>query len=597
MSNLKNMLILNNLHLELCFAFYLLVGNSPPANIRIAGDPLPTFKLAQNPNRTRPQEQPIPFILPPKLPEPIRVPQPPPPTPLDIPPPTIPSPQEIPGVPGSITIIRFEFEGNTAFRDEELGSVTAPFTNKPIAFAQLLQAEAAVTQLYTNAGYINSGAVIRAGQVLSPDGAVVKIQVIEGGVEEIRVTVEGRLNSDYVRSRLAIATTKPLNQYRLLEALQLLQLNPLIQTISADLSAGTRPELSVLSVKVQEADSFEMGLFADNGRVPSIGSVEGGSRLNQANLFGFGDGLSVEYANTDGSNAVYVDYTFPVNPYNGTIKLRGRTTNTEVIEEPFDRLDIEGDSLYLDLSFRQPIIETPAQELALGITFSRQESQTSVLGVGFPLSPGANDNGETRLSVLRLFQEWTQRGSQDVLSVRSQFSFGIDAFDATINDEPPDGKFFEWQGQGQYVRSLATDTLLVVRSNLQLTSRPLVPLEQFTLGGLYSVRGYRQDLFLTDNGVFVSAEVRLPILRVGSVQGLLQVVPFVDFGVAWNDDDNPIPTPAPNTLTSVGLGWQWQMGDNFTARFDWGIPVTDIERQGGRSPEEEFYFTINYNFF
>jgi hemolysin activation/secretion protein len=71
----------------------------------------------------------------------------------------------------------------------------------------------------------------------------------------------------------------------------------------------------------------------------------------------------------------------------------------------------------------------------------------------------------------------------------------------------------------------------------------------------------------------------------------------VDFGVAWNDDDNPIPTPAPNTLTSVGLGLQWQMGDNFTARFDWAVPLTDIENEGGRSPEESFNFTINYSFF
>ncbi|MDJ0532397.1 MAG: ShlB/FhaC/HecB family hemolysin secretion/activation protein [Xenococcaceae cyanobacterium MO_207.B15] len=553
--------------------------------------------LAQNPNPTRPQEQPTPFILPPKLPEPIPIPQPDPETLLDISPATIPSPEGLPDLPGSITVIRFEFEGNTAFSDEELAEVTAPFTNKPIAFAQLLQAEAAVTKLYANAGYINSGAVISVGQVLSPDGAVVKIQVIEGGVEEIRVTVEGRLNSDYVRSRLAIATTKPLNQNRLLEALQLLQLNPLIKTISADLAAGTRPELSVLLVRVKEADSFKMEIFTNNGRVPSIGSLERGIRLNQANLFGFGDGLSVEYSNTDGSNAVNTSYTIPLNSHNGTIKLTGRWTNTEVVEEPFDRIDITGDSLYLDLSFRQPIIATPSQELALGITASRQESQTSILGEGFSLSPGANDNGETRLWVVRFFQEWTQRSSQDVLAVRSQFSFGVDAFDATINNEPPDSRFFSWQGQGQYVRSLATDTLLVLRSSLQLTTKPLVPLEQFTLGGLYSVRGYRQDLFLTDNGVFTSAEVRLSILRVDSVQGLLQIAPFVDFGVAWNDEDNPIQISRSNTLVGAGLGVQWQMGDNFTARFDWGIPLTDVDSRDNTLQEQGLYFTVNYSFF
>ncbi len=553
--------------------------------------------MAQNLSQNEPQTQPIPFILPPKLPDPIPIPHSPPSTPLELPPTRIPSPQEDPKLPQSITVIRFEFEGNTAFSDEVLGSVTAPFTDQALSFAQLLQAEAAVTQFYVNAGYINSGAVIQAGQVLSPKGAVVKIQVIEGGVEEIQVTVEGRLNADYVRSRLVIATSKPLNQNRLLEALQLLQLNPLIKKISADLSVGTSPELSILSVRVEEADSFSMGLFSDNGRVPSIGNVQRGVRLNQGNLLGLGDSLTVEYANTDGSDAVYVDYTFPLTPENATLKLTSRITNTKVIEEPFERLDIEGDSLYLDVSVRQPVIQTPTQDLAFGLTFSRQESNTSVLGVGFPLSPGANDNGETRLSVLRLFQEWTRRSSQDVLSVRSQFSFGIDLFDATINDSPPDGKFFEWQGQGQYVRSLAPDTLLILRSNLQLTSRPLVPLEQYNLGGLYSVRGYRQDLFQTDNGVFLSAEARFPVLRIDWLEGLLQVVPFTDFGVAWNDDDNPIPTPAPNTLSSVGLGLQWQMGTDFTARLDWAIPITDIELQGARDPEESFYFTLNYRFF
>ena len=553
--------------------------------------------LAQVPRPIIPQPQPLPFPLPPKPPEPVPIPQPPPETPLELPAPTTPAPTKRPDIPGSITVSRFEFKGNTAFSDEALAAVTAPFTNKPITFAQLLQAEAAVTKLYINAGYINSGALIPADQVFFPDGAVVKIQVIEGGVEEIQVTVEGRLNSDYVRTWLTIATTKPLNQNRLLEALQLLQLNPLIQTISANLSAGTRPELAILSVRVQEADTFNLELFADNGRVRSIGSFQRGIRLNQDNLLGFGDGLRVEYANTDGSNAVYADYTVPINPYNGTIRLTSRLNLTEVIESPFERLDITGDSLYLDLSFRQPIIETPSQELALGITASRAESKTTLLGVGFPLSPGANDQGHTSISALRFFQEWTQRGAQDVFSLRSQFSVGLDAFDATNNEEPPDSRFFEWQGQGQYVRLLAADTLLVLRSSVQLSSEPLLSLEQFALGGLYNVRGYRQNLLLTDNGVFASAEVRLPILRVESVSGVLQVVPFVDFGVGWNHDNNPIPTPNPNTLVSVGLGLQWQMEDNFNARLDWGIPLTEFKVQGNTVPAQELYFTVNFSLF
>jgi outer membrane protein assembly factor BamA len=56
----------------------------------------------------------------------------------------------------------------------------------------------------------------------------------------------------------------------------------------------------------------------------------------------------------------------------------------------------------------------------------------------------------------------------------------------------------------------------------------------------------------SDNGVFASAEVRLPILRIERVAGVLQVIPFVDFGIGWNSSD--LPDSDPNTLVGVSLG-------------------------------------------
>ena len=561
-------------------------SGSPPPQINLNNQSADTKELnlilsqIPNPITPRPSEQPTP------------IPQPLPDAPLDVPTPNLPSSESPPNIPGTQTIQRFEFEGNTAFSDEELAEVTESFKGE-VTFAELLEAEAAVTEHYTDAGYINSGAVIPAGQNIQDQDGVVKMQIIEGEVEDIKVTVEGRLNPNYVRSRLAIAAQAPLNRDRLLGALQLLQLDPLIQNISAELSAGSRPELSLLAVKVTEADSFNIELFTDNARAPSVGSWRRGIRLNEGNLLGFGDRLSGEYTNTDGSNAFDGRYALPLNPRNGKLTLAGGLTDTEVVEPPFDRLDITGDSYYLELGFRQPIIQAPTQELALGLTASRQQSKTELDGQDFPLSAGANDEGETRISALRLVQEYTQRSQQEVFAARSQFSLGLDIFNATVNDEPPDSRFFAWRGQGQYVRLLFPDSLLVVRSDLQFSTRALVPLEQFSLGGWQSVRGYRQDALLTDNGVFASAEVRLPILRVEKLEGVLQVVPFVDFGIGWNSSDNP--DPDPNSLVGVGLGLQWQMGDKLTARFDWGIPLIDIEDSDRTLQEQGLYFSINYS--
>jgi hemolysin activation/secretion protein len=535
----------------------------------------------REPDRTLPPSQ-----------EPIA---PPPPAPLPPPsqlletPSSIPAtPEPVPGkVPESIEVERFEFEGNTAISNADLAQVTAKFTKRRITFAELFQARAAVTQEYIKRGYITSGALIPPQKL--QDG-VVKIQVVEGGLESINVVGTRRLSPNYVRSRLAIATKKPLNRDRLLEALQLLQLNPLIQNISAELAAGTQPGLNLLEVQISEAKTFATQIGLDNNRAPSIGSFRRRLQVNQANLSGQGDALNLGYSNTVGSNGIDLSYTRPINPRNGTLKFSYGITASNVVEPPFDRIDIAANSRYYELTLRQPLLQTPTQEFAIGLTATRQESDTSVLEIPFPLSPGADDRGRTRISALRFFQEWTKRNSREVIAARSQFSLGVGLFDATINKEAPDSRFFSWRGQAQLVRLLAPDTLLLLRADVQLADRTLVPLEQFGLGGQESVRGYRQDLLLTDNGALASAEVRFPLARISKWNTLIQLAPFFDFGSAWSSSGKP--NPDPNILASAGLGLQVQIGDRLSIRLDYGIPFVSVSTRKRTWQENGLYFSI-----
>jgi hemolysin activation/secretion protein len=536
--------------------------------------------------RDRPPEEPLPETPLPQLPAPEEL------LPPTTQPPTTPS-ESIPGeVPETIQVERYEVVGSTVFTPEEFAEVTQPFTGNA-SFSELLQARSAVTQLYTQNGYITSGAFIPP-QTL--ENGVVQIQVVEGQLEGINVTGTRRLNSSYIADRLAIAAAAPLNVNRLLQGLQLLQLDPLIQNLSAELAAGVRPGTSLLNVAVVEADSFSLQIDLNNGRSPSVGSFRRQVEMTQANLLGLGDGLVVGYTNTDGSNGVDASYTLPINPRNGTLRFAFGITGSEVIEDPFNALDIQAKSRYYELTYRQPLFQTPGEEFALGITASHQTSRTELgfadIG-GFPLSPGADADGRTRVTALRFFQEWTQRSSRHVLAARSQFSLGIDALDATINENAPDSRFFAWRGQGQWVRLLAPDTLLLVRTDVQFSDGAMLPLEQFGIGGQNSVRGYRQDFILADNGALASAELRFPVLRVRDIDGLLQVVPFFDIGIGWNNSNNP--DPDPDTLIGVGLGVQWRQGDRFTARLDWGIPLVSVDSREKTWQENGIYFSVVYS--
>lgn len=552
--------------------------------------PLPPTSLPQN-------VIPPPSTSPAPLPAPVTPAPPSPPSNLLHPSsPPLPT-SKIPGtVPGTIIVTKFRFIGNTAFSRKTLTRLLIPFTNQPITLAQLFKASSAVTQLYVDHGYITSGAFLPP-QILR--GGVITIRIVEGKLEKIQVTGTRRLSPNYVRSRIAIAASGPLNRNRLLKALQLLQLNPLIKHVSANLSAGTVLGSSILEIQVAEAKTFTPQLIIDNNRPSSVGSFERGLQVNEANLLGLGDGLSVGYTNSKGSNNVDASYTLPLNPRNGTLNLSYGNTWSHVVEPPFNQLDINANFRYYDVTLRQPVLQTPSQELALGLVASRRESDVSFLGsssLGQIISPGADNRGRTRISAIRLFQEWTHQNSREVTAARSQFSFGVGALNATIHATAPDSHFFTWQGQGQLARLLAPDTLLLVRADIQLASSPLVPLEQFGLGGEETVRGYAQDFLLTDNAVFGSVEVRLPIYRAPSQQTLLQLAPFFDAAGGWNNRGNTQQySNTPNTLLSLGIGLRLQLGNNVVARFDYGVPLVNDSVKKRTWQENGFYFSLQVN--
>ena len=539
-----------------------------------------------------PESVPLP-ILPPPQPQPEVEPLPTLEEVLPTPEPSPATPQPSLEVPDTITVRQFEVIGSTVFSQAELAAVLKPYIQRPITFSELLEAQSAVTELYVDNGYITSGAFI-APQTL--ENGVVTIEVVEGEVEEIEITGLKRLNSGYVRSRLAQATEAPLNRDKLLEALQLLQLDPLIKSLSAELAAGVRPGVSILEVAVQEADPFAVELSIDNRRAPSVGTVRRQVDITQGNLFGWGDRFHVGYINTEGSDSLDdLRYTLPLNASNGTVSFSHYRTDSEIIEEPFNVLDIQSEIRRYEFTYRQPLSQKPTEEFALGLSFSRDSLKIDYFDplqgdrTPFP-ARGADEEGKTTISALRFTQEYTNRNEQQVFALFSQMSLGVDVFGATTTDDAPDSQFFAWRGLAQYLRLLAPETVLLLRTDLQLASVALVPIEQFSLGGQLNVRGYRQDALIADNGFLASAEVRTPILRIPQWETTLELAPFVDFGTVWNNDDLELEE---SVLSSVGLGLRLLVG-NFAARFDWGIPLVNLNIDEDTLQEQGVYFSVEY---
>ena len=503
---------------------------------------------------------------------------------------------------------QFKLEGNTVLETEAVEAIFKKYRDRPITFADLLELETKLTRLYNDNGYINSAVVIPSPQNLSE--GIITIKAIEGTVEEINVNVNGRLRENYIRSRLKRGTSNPLNINKLQEALQLLQLNPLIENLNAELSVGLSRDRWMLDVDVNQAKAFDPVLFANNYRTPSVGSFQRGLELNHNNVLGYADRFSFIYKNTNGSNDFDTSYQIPVNSLDGTVGLRYRYVDSEIIEDEFEVLGIESETSEVELTLRQPLLiranSESTQELALGLEFSRQSNSTTLdlEGDGQGRQPfdltstqdtrDPEDRGDTRISAVRFFQDWTKRTRKDVIAARSQLSAGLDIFDATVNESEADLNFFAWRGQVQWLRQLASSSNinLLLRSDIQLSASDLVPLEQFSLGGVESVRGYRQDALLSDNGIFASAEVRIPFYRWNNTQSNLSVVPFFDVGTSWSNSEDV--EREEDTAASFGVGLQLNLDDSLRARIDYGIPLVDIEDNDNSLQEKGLYLSLEY---
>lgn len=326
----------------------------------------------------------------------------------------------------------------------------------------------------------------------------------------------------------------------------------------------------------------------NNNQSPSIGSLQGTIFTSYDNVSRFGDRLSAEYGLTDGLDIYNISYSLPVNARNGTFNIRYSNNNSQIIEDTFEDLGIRSDSETLSFSFRQPLTRKPTTEFAMGVGLDIRRSQTFILDdIPFSFSEGPED-GKSRVSVIRFFQDWVKRDTKKVLAARSQFSFGIDAFDATVNNSGTDGLFFAWLGQFQWVQQITPRTIFLTSLNAQLTPDALLSLERFSIGGADTVRGYRQNQIVSDNGVLATAELRIPLTK---NPRKLQLNPFVEMGAGWN---NRAENPDPGFILGTGLGVQWQPIRGLDLRVDYGIPLIAVQDEGNSLQENGLYFSLRY---
>ena len=471
----------------------------------------------------------------------------------------------------NIYIAQYQFQGNTVFDESQLQTLTIPYRDRTVRIDELENLRQQITHFYIDHGYINSGARILPNALKE---GVLTFDIVEGKLDDVQIQGQERLNENYIKNRLL--NDEPLNINDVKEKFQLLLTDPLISSMQGSLLPSAQSNRSILSIDVIRARPYQVTFFGNNYRPPSVGGEGGGVSSWVSNLTGLGDTLNFTFQASEGTRLYSGGWSMPISD-KGTLAYFNFTEGDSwVMESPADNTDITSKVHNIEGGINHPLIENLQRKLTIGSSFAVRQNDTRLLGNSFSFNEGVN-SGHTQATVVRFFQEHIERREAQVLALRSTFSVGLNALGSTpqTNINFPSSEFFAWLGQGQYAHQvLDNGSQFVWRGHVQVSNSSLLPIEQIAVGGINTVRGYRENELVRDEGFSNSVEFHYPLFGEPNAKQVLSVVSFVDYGGAWNRNQSA------RYLLSTGLGLNWKFGQ-FNAEFYWAhkLNAPEINQQ------------------
>jgi len=537
--------------------------------------------LAQTQERSvAPQPEPLP---PPRFLEPRE-------PPFQLPPlePAPPAPRE--GAQVQVNEVRFE--GNTVIPTEELQKVAAPYAGRQLYAAEIEELRRALTQHYIDRGYVNSGALL-----IGVERGVLSFRIVEGKVSQIQIRGLERLNEGYVTGRLLPHLEEPLNLNILRERFQLLLDDPLFARINARLMPGEKAGEAILDLEVVRALPYQLSVFANNYRPPSIGEIAVGLSGNVRNLTGYGDLADFRWqqtTDTPHSDTYALGWRLPVGRYGTAVSLRLDRGQSIVVEPPLNALSIKSKVDSTDIGISHPFLETLRHKFTLGVNYVDETVESSLLGIPFSFTPGVPE-GKTEARLHRFWQEYAFRSQTKAVVVRSTFTSeknNQDAAGGSGTQAPPSYRY--WLGQFQYAQRLGDSSIqAVLKGVMQRAGTTLLPVDRLSIGGVNTVRGYRENQLLGDKGELLSLQLDVPVPTGGSSFPQVVASPFLDWGRVTNVG------LASSTLSSAGLAlkvaWKGARLDLFIAkRLEHAAAIDNLK---GSLQDDRVHVQLAYDFF
>jgi hemolysin activation/secretion protein len=499
------------------------------------------------------------------------------------------------GAPATLAPVeRFEVVGNTLLPQATIDTRLAAFKGAT-TLVRLREAAAAVQDLYRDAGY---GGVIAFLPEQQAAPGQIRIRVVEGKLSLVEVADNRQFSAENIRASLPSLVTGVTPRVRQIDAeIQMANESP-AKEVKVLLEPGQAPGSVAARVMVLEQPVQRWTARLDNTGVGNTGQWRSALGWQHGNLFGRDHvlGTEVQTAPANPSRLAVFSAAYRVPLYAQASALDAYAAWSDV--DGGRSSTAAGDLLFsgkgriagLRATRYLPRVGNVDQRASLGVEQREFINQCSIEG----LPPGACGPAGASVTVRPLALGYTAQAEGDTrfgLNVSAHANLqaggshaGAADFTAVRQGSRPDYRVL--RANGFVARSLSDWGVLGLRMSGQTTDQPLVPGEQFGIGGSLSVRGYLEREVLGDTGLQASLELSSTNLSPRISEALsrteLVVVGFADAAMVRNQQSDPCLIGRSScTLAGAGVGLRatWSAGDQILRfRLDLAQALKDAYR-------------------
>lgn len=472
----------------------------------------------------------------------------------------------------AFSVIREDANASVPLSPKEIKHLEQKFLHKEITEKLLEDLKDAVLYCLQDKGEFT--AIVSFPDQDITEGTVT-LQISSSKVESVEVRGNRWQSADFYRDRLALSPGESLDTSQLLNRLAWLNRNPFYY---AEIVVGPGQQADSVDVDFLVKDRWMFRPFfeADNTGTNLTGEVRLCAGANWGKPFGRSDLLTYQYTTAPDPHKFYAhtgSYTLFL-PWKHELTFFGGYSAAHPDLGP--SFSQEGRSTQASMRYGipfQPLYHSPHQTFTWGFDYKNFNSNVFFID-STPAIPVVTH----QVNLSQFYLSYTR---EDQFLVKCELLFSPfhwlpNQSNARYDSLRPDSSVYYLYGRIALsdIHGKPENVSFAWILRAQGATGPLLPSEQFGLGGYDTVRGYQERDFLSDNALCANAELRAPKISFFRRDALVFLA-FSDFGYGANFDSE-LGSQKSQYLWSAGAGLRYQIAPYFSVRADYGMQIHHI---------------------